>query len=96
MILDDLPTPCLLIEKKRLEANLERMQAKAAVQQVALRPHIKTHKSVAIARRQRALGAQGITVAKPGEAEVFAEAGFTDVRLAYPTVGEEKHGRLLR
>ena len=96
MTLDDLPTPCLLIEKKRLEANLERMQAKAAVQQVALRPHIKTHKSVAIARRQRGLGAQGITVAKPGEAEVFAEAGFADVRLAYPIVGEEKHGRLLR
>ena len=96
MTLDDLPTPCLLVEKARLEANLERMQTKAAVEQVTLRPHIKTHKAVAIAQRQRALGAQGITVAKPGEAEVFAEASFTDVRLAYPVVGEEKHGRLLR
>ena len=96
MTLDDLPTPCLLIERSRLKANLERMQAKAAVQRVALRPHIKTHKSAAIAQWQEELGAKGITVAKPGEAEVFAEAGFADVRLAYAVVGEEKHERLLR
>ena len=96
MTLDDLPTPCLLVEKRRLEANLERMQAKAAAERVAFRPHIKTHKSVAIARRQRALGARGITVATVGEAEVFAQAGFMDVRVAYPVIGEDKHGRLLR
>ena len=96
MTLDDLPTPCLLVEKRRLEANLERMQAKAAAERVALRPHIKTHKSVAVARRQRALGARGITVATVDEAEVFAHAGFTDVRVAYPVIGEDKHGRLLR
>ena len=95
-LLDDLPTPCLLVEKRRLERNMERMQAKAAANQVVLRPHAKTHKSVWIAERQRALGAKGVTVAKVGEAEVFVEAGFEDVRLAYPVVGPEKHERLLR
>jgi D-serine deaminase-like pyridoxal phosphate-dependent protein len=96
MLLDDLPTPCLLIEQHRLTANLRRMQQKADAQDVALRPHIKTHKSVALARQQRALGARGLTVAKPGEAEVFAAAGFDDLRLAYPVVGADKHARLLR
>ena len=95
-LLEDLATPCLLIEKHRLERNLERMQAKAAANEVRLRPHAKTHKSVWIAERQRALGAQGITVAKVGEAEVFVEAGFEDVRLAYAVVGREKHERLRR
>jgi D-serine deaminase-like pyridoxal phosphate-dependent protein len=45
---------------------------------------VKTHKSVEVARRQRAAGASGITVATLSEAEVFAEAGFTDIFIAYP------------
>ncbi len=96
MFLDDLPTPCLLIEKARLERNLRRMQQRADAQGVALRPHVKTHKSPQIARRQREQGARGITVATPAEAEVFAEAGFGDVRVAYTVVGRSKHERLLR
>ncbi len=95
-LLDDLPTPCLLVEQARLERNLTRMQALADAQNVRLRPHAKTHKSVALARRQVALGARGLTVAKPGEAEVFVDAGFDDIRLAYTVVGEDKHARLLR
>lgn len=96
MTLDDLPTPCLLVERSRLQRNLERMQARADAERVALRPHVKTHKSVALARRQQALGARGLTAAKPAEAEVFVEAGFDDVRLAYPVVGRDKHERLRR
>lgn len=95
MRLDDLSTPCLLVEKARLERNLARMQEGADVNDAALRPHIKTHKSVEIARRQAARGVEAITVAKPGEAEVFVDADFKDVRLAYPVVGREKHERLL-
>ena len=94
MLIDDLSTPCLLIDKKRLDANLERMQARATANRVALRPHTKTHKSVALARHQQGMGAQSITVAKPGEAEVFVAEGFDDVRLAYTVVGREKHERL--
>jgi D-serine deaminase-like pyridoxal phosphate-dependent protein len=61
---------------------------------VVLRPHTNTHKSVTLARHQQGMGAQGITVAKPGEAEVFVAEGFEDVRLAYTVVGREKHERL--
>lgn len=95
-LVDDLPTPCLLVERGRLERNLERMQEKARGNGVALRPHVKTHKSAAIARCQLALGARGITVAKVGEAERFVDAGFDDVRIAYTVVGREKHERLAR
>lgn len=96
MLLDDLPTPCLLVERDRMERNLAAMHARADAGGVALRPHTKTHKSVALARRQAAHGARGLTVAKVGEAEVFVEAGFEDVRLAYALVGEDKYARLLR
>jgi D-serine deaminase-like pyridoxal phosphate-dependent protein len=50
---------------------------------------------VAIARRQLAAGAAGITVAKTSEAEVFAAAGFRDLFIAYPVVGADKARRLL-
>jgi D-serine deaminase-like pyridoxal phosphate-dependent protein len=49
-----------------------------------MRPHAKTHKSPVIARWQIDRGAVGIACAKIGEAEAFAEAGFTDIRLPYP------------
>ena len=96
MLLDDLPTPCVLVEAHRLDANLKAQQARADAGGVALRPHTKTHKSIALARRQRDHGAQGLTVAKVGEAEVYVDAGFDDIRLAYEVVGREKHERLLR
>ncbi|MEP0548624.1 MAG: alanine racemase [Rhodothermales bacterium] len=94
MIITDLDTPCLLVERRRLDANLHRMQETAERHGVALRPHLKTHKSTALAEWQVSLGAHGVTVAKPEEAEVFAEAGFSDIRLAYCVVGDDKHERL--
>ena len=63
---------------------------------VALRPHTKTHKSVAFARRQMAAGAGGLTVAKIGEAEVFADAGLTDLFIAYPVIAQGPKAERLR
>ena len=80
----DLQTPALLLDLDRLEANLEGMAARADALGVALRPHIKTHKSVEVARLQRSLGASGITVSTLYEAGVFAEHGFTDITWASP------------
>jgi D-serine deaminase-like pyridoxal phosphate-dependent protein len=84
MRLADLPTPQVLVDQARLVANLDRMQALATKRKKRLRPHAKTHKSPAIARMQLARGAMGICCAKLGEAEVFADAGCDDIRLAYP------------
>src|SRR4051812_30330345 len=60
------------------------MQAAVDATGRGLRPHAKTHKSVAIAKQQLKRGARGITCAKLGEAEVFAAAGLADIRVAYP------------
>ena len=94
MLIDDLTTPAVLIDHNRLDRNIKRMQATATDQGVHLRPHIKTHKSVDIAQRQMDQGARGLTVATIDEAEAFAGAGFDDIRVAYPVVGENKHERL--
>lgn len=84
MRLTDLPTPCVLVDRSRVERNIERMQAAATAGGKRLRPHAKTHKSVDLAQLQIARGAVGICCAKLGEAEVFADAGIEDIRLPYP------------
>ncbi|HWI17955.1 MAG TPA: alanine racemase [Vicinamibacterales bacterium] len=79
-----LRTPAVLINKATALRNLDRMQAAANASGVRLRPHTKTHKSPVVARWQLDRGAVGICCAKLGEAEVFADAGFSDIRLPYP------------
>lgn len=93
-LVDDLLTPALLVDRTRLEANIRRMQEVAVREDVALRPHVKTHKAPKIARMQREAGASGLTVATVSEAERFADAGFEDLRIAGPVVSAEKHERL--
>ena len=77
-------TPFLVIDLGILTANIERAQRWADAAGLRLRPHVKTHKSVEIARLQAGAGASGLTVATIGEAEVFAEASFDDLFIAYP------------
>ena len=67
-----------------MSQNLQRMQAAATARGLRLRPHAKTHKSVALAQRQIAEGAVGICCAKLGEAEIMAAGGVEDIRLPYP------------
>jgi len=79
-----LRTPAVLIDRGKALRNLDRMQAEANARGIRLRPHAKTHKSPLIASWQIERGAAGICCAKLGEAEVFADAGITDIRLPYP------------
>jgi D-serine deaminase-like pyridoxal phosphate-dependent protein len=81
---DSLRTPAILIDRAKALHNIQSMQAAATAHGLRLRPHTKTHKSPVIARWQVDRGAIGICCAKVGEAEVFADAGFTDIRLPYP------------
>jgi D-serine deaminase-like pyridoxal phosphate-dependent protein len=91
-----LDTPCMVVDETILRRNIAEMQAFASSLGVALRPHIKTHKTPRIARLQLQAGAIGVTCAKLGEAEVMADqAGVDDILLAYPVVGEPKIRRLL-
>ncbi len=77
-------TPAALVDLPVLERNCIRMRERALRTGVTLRPHIKTHKCVEIARLQHG-GAKGpITVSTLAEARAFAAAGFRDITYAVP------------
>ena len=84
MHVTELRTPAVLIDERRVDRNIDRMQAAVSARRRRLRPHAKTHKSPVLARKQIARGAAGICCAKLGEAEVFADAGIEDIRIPYP------------
>jgi D-serine deaminase-like pyridoxal phosphate-dependent protein len=84
MLLPDLPTPQVLIDRSRLMNNIARAQQLADAAGMRLRLHAKTHKSPVIARWQIDRGAVGVCCAKVGEAEVLAGAGIDDILLPYP------------
>lgn len=90
----ELETPAVVVDLDVLEANVARAASYAELHDLALWPHVKTHKTVEVAARQRATGAAGFTVAKSREAEIFAAAGFGPLLLHYPAWGEEKWRRL--
>ena len=79
-------TPYVAVHLNRLQANLDRVTAIARSHRLALRPHIKTHKCLEIARMQLDRDAVGVTASKPQEALVFIEAGVPSVTVAYPVV----------
>lgn len=92
-VLDLIDTPALLVDLDRMDRNLARASEYAATHGLALRPHVKTHKSPQIAARQVAGGAVGVTCATPFEAEVMS-AVTRDVLVAYPPVGAPRANRL--
>ena len=93
MTLDELETPAPVVDLGRMERNLDQMAAYAASHRLALRPHIKTHKTPWLAAEQLRRGAVGVTCATPREAEVMSEVA-DDVLLAYPAVGGAKARRI--
>jgi D-serine deaminase-like pyridoxal phosphate-dependent protein len=80
----ELKTPCLLLDIARANANAERMSAKATQLGVRLRPHIKTHKCIEVAKIQTAGHSGAITVSTLAEARAFAKHGFDDITYAVP------------
>ena len=92
--LDQLETPAAVVDLDRLHHNLDRMAAYAAMNGLALRPHVKTHKAPRIAAEQLRLGALGLTCATVREAEVMAELS-DDILVAFPIFGTVKLRRLM-
>ena len=93
---ESLVTPAVVINSAALDRNLARMQGIADAGGVALHPHIKTHKSLELARRQLAAGAKGLTASRAPEALCFIRAGLGPVTVAYPIVEHEVAAELLR
>src|SRR5215469_16286476 len=95
MRVEQIDTPAMVVDLDIMEANLRRVADYAGTHGLRLRPHTKTHKSVLLAKRQLALGAAGLTVAKVSEAEVMLGAGPADVLVAFPVIGRAKLERLV-
>jgi len=74
--LADLTTPALVADADTLDANLRTMSA--ALPGARLRPHVKAHKSTALAKLQAALGHRAFTCATVREMEGMAAAGLGD------------------
>ena len=91
----DIETPALLVDMDRMNRNLDRAADYARAHRLALRPHIKTHKSPALAMEQLRRGASGVTCATPFEAEVMSEVA-DDILVMYPPVGALRATRLAR
>jgi len=95
-----IPTPALVCDLSMLLSNIDRMARSARDAGVALRPHVKSHKSAYVAKRQLEAGAVGLSFAKLGEAEAIVESLRTEgdhseisVLLTSPLVGRHAADR---
>jgi D-serine deaminase-like pyridoxal phosphate-dependent protein len=79
MTKDVLPTPCMIVDLDLFEKNIKTMAAHSKATGINLRPHVKIHKSVDVAKRQIAEGAIGLTCATIAEAELMSGAGIRHV-----------------
>lgn len=82
--LQTLKTPCLVLDVERVKRNAERVGSIARNSGVRLRPHVKTHKCVEVARIQTAGHSGALTVSTLAEAHAFAAQGFDDLTYAVP------------
>lgn len=87
-------TPYVCVDLNKVEKNIQSMQIRLDEVGIEHWPHIKTHKSIELAKKQLEFGASGITCAKLSEAEVMADAGIQPILIAYPIVGKDKLQRL--
>jgi D-serine deaminase-like pyridoxal phosphate-dependent protein len=89
LTVDEVDTPAVLVDRKKLVANLRQVDEIAKSHNADLRPHAKTHKSRALTRLQLERGAVGITVAKLDEAGALSDS-CRDIFLAYPITSDLK------
>ena len=85
----------LVLDSDALGRNVQKMAALAERSGVVLRPHAKTHKSLAIARMQLDAGAIGLCCTKLGEAEVLASGGIGSILITSPVVSKPAIERLI-
>jgi len=87
-------TPAVVVDLDIAEKNIARVQALCEKAGIKNRPHMKTHKSGGMARRQVAGGAIGVACQKLGEAEVMVDAGIEDILICYNILGAARSGKL--
>lgn len=80
--LDTIETPALVLDLAKVDRNVARLRAHLAPHSVAFRPHVKSAKSIDVARRLFSGGTGPVTVSTLAEADYFAAGGFTDITYA--------------
>jgi D-serine deaminase-like pyridoxal phosphate-dependent protein len=93
---EDLPAPALVVDRAAVQRNAALMAKRVAELGVSLRPHIKAHKCVELARIQLEHGAAGVTTATAAEAVAMAEGGVGDVFVANQVVDPASLAALAR
>ncbi|KAL4962042.1 DSD1 family PLP-dependent enzyme [Aspergillus stella-maris] len=93
--LESLDTPSMIVDLDLMEDNIKKLFNTLQSTKCNIRPHLKTTKSVALARKLESAGAQGCCVAKVSEAEVVAAAGFDDILITCEIIGRPKVKRLV-
>jgi len=95
MNLNEIQTPCLVIDYNKFEKNILKMKEFVLNNNVKLRPHAKMHKSFNVADFQIKFGgAHGICCQKVSEAEVFARQGIQDILITNQVTDLFKINRL--
>ncbi len=84
-LLAGITVPTLLLDEAKCRANFERMADRAKRHGLQFRPHAKTHQSRAVARWSRDYGVEKLTVSSLRMAAYFADDGWTDITVAFPT-----------
>ena len=89
---EELDTPALVVDLDLMDQNIETVHSFFREQNSKIRPHVGTHRCPAIAHRQMAAGGTvgGVSVTTVGEAEVFAQSGFSDISIANEIVTTQK------
>ncbi len=82
--METIKTPSLIVDYQRMKRNAEAMTARAKSLNVSLRPHVKTHRCLEIARLQTENSFGGIMVSTLSEAHFFAKNGFLDITYGVP------------
>ncbi|RYO76675.1 hypothetical protein DL766_009420 [Monosporascus sp. MC13-8B] len=93
--LESLDTPSMIVDLDLMEANITKLMDRLLPTGIDIRPHLKTTKSAALAKKLAAAGAKGGCVAKLSEAEVIAAAGFDDLLITCEIIGPVKVRRLV-
>ena len=95
MNINNLTTPCFLLNLDVLEKNINKFQKLADLNNTQLWPMLKTHKSTEIAQMQIKAGAVGVLTGTLDEAEMVAKIGIKKIMLAYPVLGKANIQRII-
>ncbi len=87
-------TPAVVVDLDVVDRNIARTQKLCDAAGIKNRPHMKTHKSGPMARKQVKAGAIGVACQKLGEAEAMLDAGIEDILICYNILGAARSGKL--